>query len=82
MSVSEDTVWHISSAIIAAFMPEKTWCAETTNDELDKALLKVLNGEGESKIAHIRALNELDSVLAKLQLEVTAEYIGYPEGVK
>ena len=70
---SEDTVWQISSAIIAAMFPPKSWCEETTNDELDKALFRVLNSEGESKISHIKALNKLDEVLAKVKFEMQIE---------
>lgn len=66
---SEDTVWHISSAIIAAIFPPKTWCEEATNNDLDKALFRVLNSEGEAKISHIKALNKLDEVLATLAKE-------------
>ena len=66
---SEDTVWHISSAIIAAMFPPKTWCEEATNNDLDKALFRVLNSEGEAKISHIKALNKLDEVLATLAKE-------------
>jgi len=68
---SEDTVWRISSAIIAAMFPPKSWCEETTNDDLDKALLNVLNSEslGETKISQIKALNKLDEVLATLAKE-------------
>ena len=66
---SEDTVWQISSAIIAAFFTPKTWCEETTNDELDKALFRVLNSEGEQKISYIKALNRLDEALAAVAKE-------------
>ena len=66
---SEDTVWHISSAIIAAMFPPKTWCEESTNNDLDKALFRVLNSEGEAKISHIKGLNQLDEVLATLAKE-------------
>ena len=66
---SEDTVWHISSAIIAAIFPPKTWCEEATNNDHDKALFRVLNSEGEAKISHIKALNKLDEVLATLAKE-------------
>ena len=71
---SEDTVWHISSAIIAAMFPPKTWCEEATNDELDKALFRVLNSEGEAKISHIKGLNKLDEVLATLAKEAKLAY--------
>ena len=71
---SEDTVWHISSAIIAAIFPPKTWCEEATNDELDKALFRVLNSEGEAKISHIKGLNKLDEVLATLAKEAKLQY--------
>ena len=77
---SEDTVWHISSAIIAAFFPPKTWCEEATNDELDKALFRVLNSEGEAKISHIKGLNKLDDVLATLAKEAKLQY--FTEGDK
>ena len=70
---SEDTVWQISSAIIAAMFPPKSWCEETTNNDLDKALFRVLNSEGEAKISHIKALNKLDEVLATLAKE--ARYV-------
>jgi hypothetical protein len=66
---SEDTVWQISSAIIAAMFPPKSWCEETTNNDLEKALFRVLNSEGESKISHIKGLNKLDEVLATLAKE-------------
>lgn len=77
---SEDTVWQISSAIIAAFFTPKTWCEETTNDELDKALFRVLNSEGEAKISHIKGLNKLDDVLATLAKEAKLQY--FTEGDK
>ena len=77
---SEDTVWHISSAIIAAMFPPKSWCEEATNDELDKALFRVLNSEGESKISHIKGLNKLDEVLATLAKEAKLAY--FTEGDK
>ena len=77
---SEDTVWHISSAIIAAMFPPKSWCEETTNNDLDKALFKVLNSEGEAKISHIKALNKLDEVLATLAKEAKLAY--FTEGDK
>ena len=77
---SEDTVWHISSAIIAAIFPPKTWCEEATNDELDKALFRVLNSEGEAKISHIKGLNKLDEVLATLAKEAKLAY--FTEGDK
>jgi hypothetical protein len=81
MTVSIDIAEEISSAIVYAFMPEKTWCEESTYNEITEALLAVINGEIH-KLAHMQSLNQLDSVLAKLQLEVTAEYIGHPEGVQ
>ena len=71
---SEDTVWHISSAIIAAIFPPKTWCEEATNNDLDKALFRVLNSEGEAKISHIKGLNKLDEVLATLAKEAKLAY--------
>lgn len=71
---SEDTVWHISSAIIAAIFPPKTWCEEATNNDLDKALFRVLNSEGETKISHIKELNKLDEVLATLAKEAKLAY--------
>ena len=77
---SEDTVWHISSAIIAAMFPPKTWCEEATNNDLDKALFRVLNSEGEAKISHIKALNKLDEVLATLAKEAKLQY--FTEGDK
>ena len=77
---SEDTVWHISSAIIAAIFPPKTWCEEATNNDLDKALFRVLNSEGESKISHIKGLNKLDEVLATLAKEAKLAY--FTEGDK
>jgi hypothetical protein len=79
---SEDTVWHISSAIIAAIFPPKTWCEEATNNDLDKALLSVLNSEslGETKISHIKGLNKLDEVLATLAKEAKLAY--FTEGDK
>ena len=77
---SEDTVWHISSAIIAAIFPPKSWCEEATNDELDKALFRVLNCEGEAKISHIKGLNKLDEVLATLVKEAKLAY--FTEGDK
>ena len=77
---SEDTVWHISSAIIAAIFPPKTWCEEATNNDLDKALFRVLNSEGEAKISHIKALNKLDEVLATLAKEAKLQY--FTEGDK
>ena len=77
---SEDTVWHISSAIIAAIFPPKTWCEEATNNDLDKALFRVLNSEGEAKISHIKGLNKLDEVLATLAKEAKLAY--FTEGDK
>ena len=77
---SEDTVWHISSAIIAAMFPPKTWCEEATNNDLDKALFRVLNSEGEAKISHIKELNKLDEVLATLAKEAKLAY--FTEGDK
>jgi len=77
---SEDTVWQISSAIIAAMFPPKTWCEEATNNDLDKALFRVLNSEGESKISHIKGLNKLDEVLATLAKEAKLAY--FTEGDK
>jgi hypothetical protein len=77
---SEDTVWQISSAIIAAIFPPKTWCEEATNDELDKALFRVLNSEGEPKISHIKGLNKLDEILATLAKEARLAY--FTEGDK
>ena len=77
---SEDTVWHISSAIIAAIFPPKTWCEEATNNDLDKALFWVLNSEGEAKISHIKGLNKLDEVLATLAKEAKLAY--FTEGDK
>lgn len=77
---SEDTVWQISSAIIAAFFPPKTWCEEATNNALDEALFRVLNSEGESKISHIKWLNQLDEVLAIVAKEAKLEY--FTEGDK
>lgn len=71
---SEDTVWQISSAIIAAFFPPKTWCEEATNNDLDKALFRVLNSEGEAKISHIKGLNKLDEVLAIVAKEAKLAY--------
>jgi hypothetical protein len=66
---SEDTVWQISSAIIAAMFPPKSWCEEATNNDLEKALFRVLNSEGESKISHIKGWNKLDEVLTTLAKE-------------
>jgi hypothetical protein len=80
MPVSIDIAEQISSAIVYAFMPEKTWCEEETYNRITDALLAVINGEIH-KLAHMQSLNQLDYVLSKLQLEVTAEYIGHPEGV-
>jgi hypothetical protein len=77
---SEDTVWQISSAIIAAMFPPKTWCEEATNNDLDKALFRVLNSEGEAKISHIKGLNKLDEVLATLAKEAKLAY--FTEGDK
>jgi hypothetical protein len=67
---SEDIVEQISSAIIAGFFPPKSWCAEATNNELNKALLAVLNGNGIHKVAHMDALENLDKVLNTLNFEM------------